>query len=41
MFRDRARQFHDRLGWAVKLDQRGREQDEYDQLDPLYPTFPK
>jgi acyl homoserine lactone synthase len=36
MFRDRARQFHDRLGWAVKLDQRGWEQDEYDQLDPLY-----
>lgn len=36
MFRDRARQFHDRLGWDVSLDDRGWEQDEYDRLNPLY-----
>lgn len=36
MFRDRARQFHDRLGWEVQVDARGHERDEYDALNPLY-----
>lgn len=36
MFRDRAVQFHDRLGWAVTVDASGEERDEYDGLDPLY-----
>ncbi len=36
MFRDRARQFHDRLGWDVKVDGRGHERDEYDAQNPLY-----
>ena len=36
MFRDRARQFHDRLGWDVRVDRRGHERDEYDALNPLY-----
>jgi len=36
MFRDRARQFRDRLGWAVKVDADGLERDGYDALDPLY-----
>lgn len=36
MFRDRADQFHTRLGWAVQVDDKGWEQDEYDTLNPLY-----
>ena len=36
MFRDRARQFHDRLGWDVQVDARGHERDEYDAMNPLY-----
>lgn len=37
MFRDRAIQFKQRLGWAgVKVDQRGYETDIYDRLNPLY-----
>lgn len=37
MFRDRAAQFHDRLGWgAVELDDLGLEFDEYDSLNPVY-----
>ena len=36
MFRDRAAQFHDRLGWEVTVDDRGWERDEYDDLNPLY-----
>lgn len=36
MFADRARQFHERLGWPVELDGRGWERDDYDRLDPTY-----
>lgn len=36
MFRDRARQFRDRLGWEVRVDDDGWERDQYDVLDPLY-----
>lgn len=36
MFRDRADQFHSRLGWEVTIDERGEERDEYDSLNPLY-----
>lgn len=36
MFRDRATQFRDRLGWEVSVDARGHERDEYDALNPLY-----
>jgi acyl homoserine lactone synthase len=36
MFRDRARQFHDRLGWDVTVDENGEERDQYDDLNPLY-----
>jgi acyl homoserine lactone synthase len=37
MFRDRAAQFHDRLGWdAVSLDDHGLEFDSYDDLNPVY-----
>jgi hypothetical protein len=36
MFRDRARQFRDRLGWAVTVDAAGEERDAYDALNPLY-----
>jgi len=36
MFRDRAAQFHHRLGWEVKVDGRGLEFDQYDDLNPLY-----
>ena len=36
MFRDRAAQFHERLGWDVTVDDRGWERDEYDDLNPLY-----
>lgn len=36
MFRDRAAQFRDRLGWKLGVDGAGRERDEYDDLNPLY-----
>ena len=36
MFRDRAIQFNDRLGWDVSVDANGHEQEEYDALNPLY-----
>lgn len=36
MFADRARQFRDRLGWAVDVDGAGWERDEYDDENPLY-----
>jgi len=36
MFRDRAIQFHDRLGWEVSVDEKGEEHDQYDVLNPLY-----
>ena len=36
MFRDRATQFADRLGWDVTVDAKGHEKDDYDALDPLY-----
>lgn len=36
MFRDRATQFRDRLGWDVQVDERGWERDQYDRLDPTY-----
>ncbi|MBJ3763944.1 autoinducer synthase [Maribius pontilimi] len=36
MFRDRATQFHERLGWDVSVDRDGWERDQYDDLNPLY-----
>lgn len=39
MFRDRAAQFRDRLGWEVTVDAEGGERDEYDALNPLYVTW--
>ena len=36
MFKDRATQFRDRLGWDVAMDAQGYERDEYDAQDPLY-----
>ena len=36
MFRDRADQFHTRLGWDVSVDASGEERDAYDGLNPLY-----
>lgn len=36
MFRDRARQFKDRLGWDVTVDAQGLERDSYDAKNPLY-----
>lgn len=36
MFRDRADQFHCRLGWDMQVDAKGWEQDDYDALNPLY-----
>ncbi len=36
MFRDRADQFRDRLGWEVQVNAAGEERDAYDALDPLY-----
>ncbi len=36
MFRDRACQFHDRLGWEVSVGEDGFERDDYDDLNPLY-----
>lgn len=36
MFKDRATQFSDRLGWEVKVDMQGNERDQYDDLNPMY-----
>jgi N-acyl-L-homoserine lactone synthetase len=36
MFRHRAIQFHDRLGWNVHVDAKGFERDPYDAMNPLY-----
>ena len=36
MYRDRAWQFKDRLGWDVTIDQNGFERDQYDDLNPVY-----
>lgn len=36
MFRDRAGQFKNRLGWDVSVDEDGFEVDQYDRLCPLY-----
>ncbi|MDU8928777.1 acyl-homoserine-lactone synthase [Alisedimentitalea sp. MJ-SS2] len=36
MFRDRAAQFRERLGWDVTVDTQGHERDEYDNENPLY-----
>lgn len=36
MFRDRADQFHTRLGWDVSVTAAGEERDQYDACDPLY-----
>jgi acyl homoserine lactone synthase len=36
MFTDRALQFKGRLDWKVHVDDRGRELDQYDALNPLY-----
>ncbi|CTQ33377.1 acyl-homoserine-lactone synthase [Jannaschia rubra] len=36
MFRDRAAQFRDRMGWAVTVDAMGWETDDYDGMDPIY-----
>jgi acyl homoserine lactone synthase len=36
MFRDRADQFSNRLGWDVSVDATGAERDQYDDLCPLY-----
>lgn len=36
MFRHRAIQFHDRLGWQVSVDRNGLERDRYDAMNPLY-----
>ncbi|WP_347311144.1 acyl-homoserine-lactone synthase [Defluviimonas sp. SAOS-178_SWC] len=36
MFSDRATQFRKRLGWAVDVDNRGWERDDYDGLNPTY-----
>ena len=35
MFRDRAAQFRERLGWEVTVDRHGWERDEYDAQNPL------
>jgi len=36
MFRDRAHQFRERLGWDVSVDAAGEEHDQYDAMNPLY-----
>ena len=36
MFRDRAAQFRDRMGWDVAVDAMGWETDDYDRADPVY-----
>ena len=39
MFKDRAWQFKERLGWDVNVDDTGYESDEYDEINPLYVIF--
>ncbi|CAN0592312.1 unnamed protein product [Ectocarpus sp. 12 AP-2014] len=41
MFKDRAVQFHDRLGWEVEVDDTGFERDSYDDQNPLYIIWEK
>ena len=36
MHRDRAVQFSERLKWEVRVDEKGWERDEYDDMNPLY-----
>ena len=36
MFRARADQFKNRLGWDVEVDAQSEERDTYDALNPLY-----
>jgi acyl homoserine lactone synthase len=36
MYRDRAQQFKERLGWEVSVDDQGLEFDQYDELNPIY-----
>jgi len=36
MFRDRADQFKERLGWEVEVNADGHERDHYDAMNPLY-----
>ena len=36
MYKDRKRQFIDRLGWDLKADANGWERDQYDAMNPLY-----
>lgn len=36
MFHDRKKQFFDRLGWPVSIDQFGNERDQYDACNPYY-----
>lgn len=36
MFEHRREEFHERLGWDLKIDSLGREIDEYDGMNPLY-----
>ncbi len=36
MFRDRAAQFRDRRAWDLRVDENGRETDQYDRINPLY-----
>lgn len=39
MFKDRAWQFKERLGWDVHVDENGHESDEYDRINPLYMIY--
>nr|WP_319249171.1 acyl-homoserine-lactone synthase [uncultured Celeribacter sp.] len=41
MFRDRADQFKNRLGWDVHVNEKGEERDEYDDINPLYVIWEK
>lgn len=41
MFKDRAAQFHARLGWEVEVDETGYERDSYDDLNPMYIIWEK
>jgi N-acyl-L-homoserine lactone synthetase len=41
MYRNRAAQFSERLGWDVVVDTNGLERDEYDKLNPLYVIWEK
>lgn len=36
MFRERRKLFREKLGWSLKVDEHGRERDEYDDMNPLY-----